>query len=90
MPRSDLHVSMSPKNHARLFFLRKSARRVPRNSQRDPVTAKLYTSHSITLRILSYQALRPKKNCIGVTRPTLKIPPTLDFFYFLFIIAQFS
>ena len=28
----------------------------------------------------------PKKSCIGITRPTLKIPPTLKFF---FIIAKF-
>ena len=31
---------------------------------------------------LDYQRIRPKKNCyIGVTRPTLKLGPTLHFFF---------
>ena len=43
--------------------------------------------HSVISKMIPL-GKKKKKNCIGVTRPTLKIPPTLEVFFI--IIAQLS
>ena len=51
----------------------------------------LYIGYSIQKGIYSCWAhtKAKKKSCVGVTQPTLKIPPTLEVFI-IFIIVQFS